>query len=257
MPNTSPLRYPGGKTRAIKLLEEEIQTRYAQRKTLLSPFFGGGSYELFLQSKGYTVYGNDLFQPLAIFWKTIQSSATEVVNAVKQRGAITKEIFLEFRRTIMNLTDPIEVAAAYYIVNRCSFSGATFCGGFSQQAATGRLNKSALERLQSVNLTGITFSSKDCLSFLSEHPETPDTIVYADPPYYIETYIDGNHGDMHESFDHIGFRNALVQRNDWILCYNDCDYIRNLYAGHPIKSVSWSYGMNAKKESSEVFIFPN
>jgi DNA adenine methylase len=254
--NTSPLRYPGGKTRAIKLLDAEIQSRYSGRKTLLSPFFGGGSFELSLYGKGYTIYGNDLFKPLATFWTTIQASCVAVGDAVKARCPVSKENFQEYRRTICELEDPVEIATAYYIVNRCSFSGATFCGGFSQQAASGRLTSSAIKRLLDVKLDNIVFSCIDCIRFLEMHPETDDTLVYADPPYYIETYIYGNHGDMHEAFDHVALSQALKARSDWILCYNDCMYIRNLYAGCEIKKVSWSYGMNAGKESSEIFIFP-
>jgi hypothetical protein len=59
---------------------------------------------------------------------------------------------------------------------------------------------------------------------------------------------------MHEAFNHVALAEALHKRTDWILCYNDCLYIRNLYADCSIKSVSWAYGMNAKKGSSEIII---
>lgn len=254
--NKSPLRYPGGKTRAIKLLIEELEAKYPNRKTLLSPFFGGGSFELYLKSKGYTIYGNDLFKPLITFWKTLQSSGQSLQELVKSKGVITKQLFIHLRQHIMEMEDPLEISAAYYIVNRCSFSGATFCGGFSQEASTKRFNASAIERLLHTDLSDIEFTGKDCIEFLNDHPETNDTVVYADPPYYIENYIYGNNGDMHESFNHVALKNALMQRNDWILCYNDCQYIRDLYRDCTIRSVRWSYGMNATKDSSELFIFP-
>jgi len=48
--NISPLRYPGGKTRARKILLEIYKTRFdvEHHKILYSPFFGGGSFEFFL-----------------------------------------------------------------------------------------------------------------------------------------------------------------------------------------------------------------
>ena len=255
--NKSPLRYPGGKTRAIVILEQYLTTHYPTRKTLLSPFFGGGSFELYLTTKGYQVKGNDLFKPLYTFWQTLKDTPEDIKDAVESVMPVTKEYFQELRTTIQTMTDPLEIAAAYYIINRCSFSGATFCGGFSKEASTGRLNESSLRTLVNTNLENVTFSNLDCKEFLVANPETTDTVVYADPPYYISSYIYGKDGDMHEGFDHTGFATAIKQRRDWIISYNDCEYIRNLYKDCRIEKVTWSYGMdNGKKGSSEIVILP-
>lgn len=52
MNNTSPLRYPGGKTRACKILENIVKENYDMStfSNIVSPFFGGGSFEFHLQS---------------------------------------------------------------------------------------------------------------------------------------------------------------------------------------------------------------
>lgn len=246
----SPLRYPGGKTRAVKLLTERIPHG---TKTLLSPFVGGGSFEL---STGLDVKANDLFVPLYTFWSVLKSNPDELERRVRALMPVEKETFMRLRRSILEIRDPVDVAAAYYIINRCSFSGSTFCGGFSKEASTGRLNESSLKTLRSVNLDRFDFSNLDCCDFLNAHPESDGTFVYADPPYYISTYIYGKDGDMHESFDHVRFANTIKRRKDWLLSYNDCEYIRELYSDCIIEPVSWSYGMNAKKPSSEVLIRP-
>jgi DNA adenine methylase len=251
----SPLRYPGGKTRAVKILKKYVQEYFPGRKVLLSPFFGGGSFEIAMKEDGFRIFANDLFGPLFTFWTVLKDRAASLAQRVSSQMPVTKEKFADFRKNIMNLSQD-EQAAAYYIINRCSFSGATFCGGYSAQAATGRLNESSLRTLQSANLDGIEFSNMDCCEFLRVHPEKPDTLVYADPPYYIKTYIYGKDGDMHESFDHKAFAETIRKRRDWIISYNDCDYIRELYKGCRIFTESWAYGMNASKESSEVIILP-
>ena len=255
-PNKSPLRYPGGKTRAIQILDAHLQKHFPGRKTILSPFLGGGSFELYLQAKGYTIRANDLFTPLYTFWKILAERPQALEAAVKEHCPVSKELFQDLRKSILQLDDELDVATAYYIVNRCSFSGATFCGGFSQEASTGRLNESALKTLLKVDMTNITLSNMDCLEFLDENPETPDSIVYADPPYYISTYVYGKDGDMHEAFNHVEFAKKIKARGNWILCYNDCATIRELYKDCRIIKVAWAYGMNAKKESSEVLILP-
>ena len=252
MTSKSPLRYPGGKTRAIKLLETYIP----EGKTiLLSPFLGGGSFELYCKGKGMKVYANDLFCPLYIFWKVLKERSTELQQRVQSQCPISKDIFTEIRKSILDMKDELEIASSYYIVNRCSFSGATFCGGFSQQSADGRMNQSAIDRLGIVSLDNITLSNDDCVKFLQDHPQTDDTFVYADPPYYISTYIYGKDGDMHEEFNHERFANELKKRSDWTLSYNDCPYIRELYSDCKIESVKWSYGMSIKP-SSEIIITP-
>jgi len=95
--NTSPLRYPGGKTRAISLLESYVTEHYPTKKTLLSPFFGGGSFELHMKTKGYSIKGNDLFVPLYTFWKTLQSDPITLLTKIREKMPITKEVFHQIR----------------------------------------------------------------------------------------------------------------------------------------------------------------
>jgi DNA adenine methylase len=251
--NKSPLRYPGGKTRAIKILEKYVDAYKC--KTLVSPCFGGGSFELWMYDKGYTVIGNDLFKPLYTFWSLAQKDPKAVVEAVRKHMPVTKEKFHARRDGIGKMTD-LEVAAAYYIINRTSFSGATFCGGFSLQASTGRLNDASLATLGSLDISRVQFSNLDCKVFLDKYKDQEDTVVYADPPYYISTYIYGRDGDLHEMFDHVGFAQKIKSCKKWVLSYNDCKYIRDLYAGCRIFTERWSYGMNSTKDSSEIIILP-
>jgi DNA adenine methylase len=254
--NKSPLRYPGGKTRAIPVLESYLIKYYPNKKKLLSPFFGGGSFELYMKTKGYSVNGNDLFVPLYTFWKTQQSDCDLLIQKIREKIPVTKDIFHQLRSSISSTTDNHDKASSYFIINRTSFSGATLCGGFSIQASEKRLTESSILRLKLCDTSNITFTNLDCNAFLSNNPETPDTVVYADPPYYISTYLYGKDGDMHEKFNHEMFAKTMLNRKDWIISYNDCEYIRNLYKDCQIFKVNWSYGMNASKESSEIIILP-
>jgi len=253
--NKSPLRYPGGKSRAIKILEKYLEN-FPNRNVLLSPFFGGGSFELFAKSKGFTVLGNDLFGPLYTFWVTLQTSKDKLIQEIKAKMPVSKEDFMKFRKTICDAPE-LDKASSYFIINRCSFSGATMCGGFSKEASEKRLTESSLKKLNNCDVSNIKFSNIDCCTFLDQNPETDRTLVYADPPYYITNYMYGKNGDLHEQFDHEAFAKCIQKRKDWIISYNDCEFIRELYKGCQIISESWSYGMNTSKESSEIIILPN
>jgi hypothetical protein len=46
----------------------------------------------------------------------------------------------------------------------------------------------------------------------------------------------------------------LTNRQNWLLCYNDCEFIREHYGEYEIVSAAWAYGMNKSKQSNEVFI---
>lgn len=254
--NKSPLRYPGGKTRAIKILESYINEYYPNKKILLSPFFGGGSFELFMKNKGYIIKGNDLFEPLYTFWSIKQENCDKLIQQIRDKMPITKDVFHNLRSSIISTTDNYDKASSYFIINRTSFSGATLCGGFSQQAAEKRLTESSIQRLKDCDVNNIVFSNLDCNIFLRDNPETNETIIYADPPYYIDTYIYGKNGDMHETFNHKEFAETIQKRTDWIISYNDCEYIHNLYKNCRIFKVNWAYGMNASKKSSEILILP-
>lgn len=47
----------------------------------------------------------------------------------------------------------------------------------------------------------------------------------------------------------------LKQREHWILSYNDCEQIREMYKGFHMLTPNWKYGMSNDKSSKEILIF--
>ena len=78
--------------------------------------------------------------------------------------------------------------------------------------------------------------------------------MYLDPPYFLSSNLYGKRGDHHKNFDHEGLAEVLRNRDKWLLSYNDCEQVRDLYSGFSFMSTKWRYGMNASKTSNEVFI---
>mgnify|MGYP001596347536 CR=1 FL=1 len=83
----SPLRYPGGKTRAIK---ELIQYFPPGLDRIASPFIGGGSLEIELAYRGSKVFGYDIFKPLTAFWKILLKDPQGLAEKVLQYYQLTK-----------------------------------------------------------------------------------------------------------------------------------------------------------------------
>jgi len=250
----SPLRYPGGKTRACKTLDEIINEKGFDTSVVISPFFGGGSFEFFLCNKyGSKLIVNDKFKPLISFWKSVQTRKVELCSELRKLlNVVSKSIFSTMRDTIMEDTDDFIQGYKYFVINRCSFSGATLSGGFSTESSKKRFTESSIKRTEDLNLNDVEFHNLDFETFL----KGKKGLIFLDPPYYLNenSKLYGKNGDMHENFNHEKLFQVLNKRKNWIMTYNNCDYIRDLYKNYEIREVKWSYGMNTSKESSEIVI---
>lgn len=99
--NISPLRYPGGKTRACNKLDTILKEHFDISKfnNILSPFFGGGSFEFHIQNNyKLKIIANDKFVPLYNFWKTCKSDKENLCKELtKKIDLIDKEEFTNLR----------------------------------------------------------------------------------------------------------------------------------------------------------------
>ena len=123
----SPLRYPGGKNRAIKSLYSCIP---AEEIKLCSPFLGGASVELACTTR-MEVYGSDIFEPLTAFWNVLLAEPDVLIERVRSYYPISRTKFYSLQQRYINLSDEVERAAAFFVLNRSSFSGTTLSGGMS------------------------------------------------------------------------------------------------------------------------------
>jgi DNA adenine methylase len=258
--NQSPLRYPGGKTRACKILDEIICQQFdiSAFDRIISPFFGGGSFEFYIQNKyNLCIIANDKFSPLANFWRVCKTHRDELVAELEKKiDRISKMEFLEYRAQIMEEPQQLEQSVMYFIINRCSFSGATLSGGFSQDASKNRFTQSSIQKIAQLELENFDILNQDFTDFLDQLEQSPRDLLFLDPPYYLDkgSKLYGKSGDMHEGFPHEVLFRIIENRQNWIMTYNDCDYIRDLYKDFLIIPAEWSYGMNKTKKSSEIVI---
>jgi DNA adenine methylase len=256
----SPLRYPGGKSKASKILNEFIPSDV---ETVVSPFFGGGSFENFLALQGKTVYGYDFCQPLVDFWQAYLTNKTKFFSRVRELSeqildpdlngdktskerAQQKKLFFSWKETALSSEDPFERGVHYFALNRCAFSGMTLIAGpMSNQYIDQKFGDKALTNLEKIEFSVKSVSYQDCLKTIDLHKKD---FLYLDPPYVMETKnkeaIYGNNGDMHRGFDHVALRDALsVHKGKWVLSYLDVPEIRELYSEYNITNVTWRYTM--------------
>ena len=248
------LRYPGGKQRAIRILADYVPDG---EKELCSPFLGGGSFELHCATRlGMTVHAYDNFRPLVEFWRVLLSRPAALANEAAQfLPTLLRDDFYRLQKEQRKMRSKLKRAGAFYVINRASFSGCTLSGGMSPGHA--RFTPSAVERVRQFpgKIVARNFNVREA-DFADSIAAHPNALVYADPPYLLENQnLYGDRGDHHVGFDHGALCETLQQRGGrWLLSYNDCKAIRDLYRGRAIISPRWRYGMSRDKSSREILI---
>lgn len=244
----SPLRYPGGKSRAARAIASFIpQTE----RSLCSPFLGGGSVELFLSHR-MRVKAFDVFGPLVDFWKELLEDPDRLSLMVRQYYPLSREKFYSLQERMREgKLFRLERAAIFFALNRASFSGVTLSGGMSPGHP--RFNLSAIRRVETFKRPA-NFKVKRG-DFRDVIPAHPEDFLYLDPPYWIRSdNLYGIRGDTHKGFPHLALFDLLSRRNRWVLSYNDSPEVRELYKNYRIESLSWVYGMGNDKRSREILI---
>lgn len=183
----SPLRYPGGKNRAIKSIAPLIP----EFKEFREPFVGGGSVFFYVKQKypNKKYWINDLYYKLFQFWNQSKCKLDEVVEQVIQwRTHYTdgKELH-KFLIQHINEFSEVEVASAFFILNRITFSGTSESGGYSNQAFLRRFTPSSIERLKVIDrvLCDTKITNLDFQQVIEAEGE--EVFIFLDPPYYSAT----------------------------------------------------------------------
>ena len=129
----TPLRYPGGKSRACTKMDPFIPdlrdfTEYRE------PFLGGGSVAIHITKKypHLNVWVNDLYEPLYNFWVTLKEDGDNLYKRLQELKsrypdeASAKGLFLEAKNVVNDYDESnLFRATAFYVINKCSFSGLT------------------------------------------------------------------------------------------------------------------------------------
>ena len=247
----SGLRYPGGKTRAVKILSKYIPD---DTMKVVSPFLGGGSFEIHLAKKGIAVRGYDILEPLVAYWKALLDHPDDLRAEVSTMHPITQEQFKQYQETLKTNAQPDELkrAALFFVLNRSSFSGTTMSGGFSKEAGSKRFTQSSIDRIKQYpwgeHMQVELGSFEDTIA----HAD-PESVIFADPPYVLAKKLYGVNGEG-QNIDHTALRDCIVKHKRWLITYDDCPLVRELYKDHVLIPVSWAYGMNASKSSKEILI---
>ena len=270
----SPLRYAGGKSKAIGLILSNLPK--LKTKRIVSPFFGGGSFELCAsQELGIEVIGYDIFGMLTNFWNVVIDATTkaEFIRELR-KFSITQEEFTYNRHVLLHYWDKIKPAdlnyrtqkvvelkpedtaridssplmqAVYYYYNMTLSYGPMFLGWPSSNEINKDKFARRLAKLEQTSFRNLRIECSDFEAVIAKHA---DDFIFLDPPYYLEgdskmfkgMYPNCNFPIHHNNFDHKKMCDLLKgHKGGFLITYNDCTTIREWYKEYKFEFPEWQY----------------
>ncbi len=218
----------GGK----KALRDQIIQRFPPEMGRYIEVFGGAGWVLLRKDKhaSLEVY-NDADGELVNLFRCVKFHPAELQRELEW-CINSREVFNDYRASAPGLTD-IQRAARFFMLVKYSYGcDRSSYGCTSKPGVTNAIDDLGLihQRLQRVVIEHKDFADLICVY------DRPDALFYSDPPYM------GSEGHYEEKFaqaDHVRLRDTLKGiKGRFILSYNDCPAVRELYEGFAIEAVN-------------------
>ena len=256
----TPIRYPGGKSKAIKTLSQwypKVITEYRE------PFIGGGSIAIDITkaNPGIPVWINDLYVPLYNFWVQLRDRGQDLSESVREqkekmlesgtqdeKDLFAKNLFNQYAAEI-DTYDDFQKAVAFFIMNKCSYSGLTENSTFSRTAANSNFSLVGADKLAQFSelIKNWKITNIDYSEVMNAPGE--DVFVFLDPPYDIKDFLYGKDREMHKSFDHDRFAEDVYKcPHKFMITYNVNDRLLELYKDYYLREWKLRYSMAHRGE---------
>ncbi len=268
---STPLRYPGGKQILAPFVGDLLSVNGMQGCTYAEPYAGGAGVALSLLLAGRVscVLLNDKCHLLTTFWKQMLHHTEIFIQCIEQIP-ITMETWKQCKLIIQNEEQftPMEVAVAFFFLNRTNFSGVIHGGVIGGMNQTGnykidaRFPKErliALIRRIAEYRSSIHIFNKDALAFLDEdvRPLGDSAFVYCDPPYYVKgqalymnAYAYADHAAVAEKMASLG-------NVRWMVSYDNVQEIAELYRDFNLFTFDLQYSAKSVRKEKELLVIPH
>jgi len=271
------LRYPGGKNRLLKCLWPAVSR--LPTNVYAEPFVGGGSMALHVAKifPETEIWLNDLDAEVAAFWEAVAGDGTVtdyLCELVEESRGPTDDPSARFDywKAVRNSQPETDAERAFKLIfmNKTCYGGlldGVPISGWDQSGWKGRDERRVvcqysvdiiLRNLRHARemLWGRTHvSSVDAVDFMRYHRQMP---MYLDPPYHDAKKM---YRHMMTDAQHLRLAACLREHQaDWVLSYNDDEFVRAAYADADVRAVEAHYSNRPQKENwtlaSELFIVP-
>ena len=251
----TPLRYPGGKSRACAKMAAYFPDLrdYVEFR---EPFLGGGSVAIYVTQRypHLKIMVNDLYEPLMNFWSNLQMFGTELYAELKNikiahcNQDSARCLFAEMKDIINDRTKTdLDRAVAFYVVNKCSFSGLTESSSFSAQASDSNFSMRGIEKLPEYSeiISGWHINQYSFEYCFRENIHDK-LFMYLDPPYDIKDNLYGKKGEMHKKFDHDKFAEDCSNTSiPQMVSYNSDQLVKERFKNWKASEFDLTYTMRS------------
>ncbi len=231
----------GGK----KLLRKKILEQFPNPDSFKRyiEVFGGAGWVLFASDKHAAMeVFNDANGELINLYRIVKHHPEALQKELEWLLMSREQFFDELNRNTRGMTD-IQRAARFYCLIKESFG--TDCKSFLLKP---RDMQKSVDYLKEVSgrLNQVVIENQDFERLIKTY-DRPGALFYLDPPYYeAEKY----YPDRFNPEDHNRLRECLgCIKGKFVLSYNDCPRIRELYEGYTLVEVERADNLVTKSES--------
>ena len=267
----SPLRYPGGKNKLAKFIENiciqnNINGHYVE------PYAGGASVALYLLMEGRVseISINDYDKSIYCLWDSVVNNTDELCDLISNTEVNmhnwkkAKHIQLH-KKSAKN----IELGFSTFFLNRTNISGIINAGVIGGKNQLGKYKidcrynkKDLINRIQNI----AKFKSKihlynlDAINLIKEiekGSKRRNAIFYFDPPYYLKgksLYLNHYQPNDHQK---VGQAIKKISNSRWIVSYDNVPEIKKIYKGCNNIEYSFFHTAHRAKIGKEILFFSN
>ncbi|MBZ9615275.1 DNA adenine methylase [Clostridium estertheticum] len=234
----------GGK----KLLRKEIMNRFPESFNRYIEVFGGAGWVLFGKDKhaDIEIY-NDANGDLVNLFKCVKYHCGELQRELSFM-LNSRELFLEFRdQYSLNGSTDIQRAARFFMVIKTSYG--SDCKSYGCVKRNISVMVDYLTDIQK-RLQNVVIEHKDFQNLIKVYDRI-DALIYLDPPYYgTEKYYQA----QFNKDDHVRLNETLKNiKGKFLLSYNDCEFIRELYKDFNIEEIQRNHNLKNKDGKSNMY----
>ncbi|KTE90778.1 DNA methyltransferase [Desulfitobacterium hafniense] len=218
--------------------------------------FGGGGWVLFHKPPGndFEVY-NDFNGLLTNLYRCVREKPNELIDAL-YFVLNSREDFDIVKEALARDSPTSDVIRASYFYQLIRYSYASGLTSYGSQPHDMWGNFPLIEQAHR-RLSKVVVENKDFEKLIRQY-DRPVSFFYADPPYFeTEKYYKNVGEDGFKKEDHIRLRDTLMGiEGKFLLSYNDCSFIRELYDAPNIQIESYTRINNIKQRYDNGAQFP-
>lgn len=267
----SPLRYPGGKNKLNKYVNELITIKKLNNSIYVEPFCGGAAVALSLLINGHVknIIINDFDRSIYAFWYSVLNYTNELCELIMNTEINIKE--WDQQKEIQdrkNSEDLLTLGFSTLFLNRTNRSGIIKAGVIGGKEQKGeykldcRFNKADLInkiRLISEYRDNIELFNLDAGLLIDNiiNKQKRKLFIFFDPPYYKQG--SNLYTNFYTHKDHVSLANKIkaIKYHSWILTYDNQKEIKDMYKGFKKEMYKLNYSVEKKYKGDEVIFYSN